>query len=51
VDAGRWLETRVIIQDDSGGKSSSLRGGSIGHVKKVRMNMYLIVGGYRDRAV
>jgi hypothetical protein len=51
VDAGRWLETRVIIQDDSGGKITILGGGSIGHVKKVRVNMCLIVSGYRDRAV
>jgi hypothetical protein len=40
-----------VIQGDSRGKFSILRGDIIGHCeKRVHMNMYLIMNGYRDRA-
>ena len=42
----------VHIQSDSGGKLIFLGGDSIGHcVKKINVNMCLILNGYRDRAV
>jgi hypothetical protein len=41
------------MQGYLGGKVSILEGNSVGHceMKKVLMNMYVIVGSYRVRAV
>lgn len=42
----------LFIQGDSGGKADVLEHDSIGHgEKKVDMNNYRILNGYRDRAV
>jgi hypothetical protein len=42
----------VIIQGDSGGKVSILRGDCVGHCEsKVYVNMCPVINDYRDRAV
>jgi hypothetical protein len=47
------LDIQKYIQGDSGEKFTILGGDSIGHCEKkyVRMNVYLILNGYRNRAV
>ena len=42
----------TLIQGDSGGKVNILGGDSVSHcAKKIRIAMFLILNGYRDRAV
>ena len=42
----------TLIQGDSGGKANVLGGDSVGHCAiKVRMAMFVILNGYRDRDV